>query len=511
MTDLTGIAFNIERLLKFAIHNGIIEKEDVNYARNTLLGLLYADKPYDGEAAYNHETVEEILSGILDYCVKSAIIPDNTITCRDLMGARLMGALTARPSSIISKFRALFAESPQKATEWFYHLSQAVNYIQTERIKKNRCWLVPTPYGDMEITINLSKPEKDAVEIARVRTAPQTGYPKCQLCAENEGFFGHANHPARQNLRLIPIALDNEEWYFQYSPYAYYNEHCIVLKKEHTPMNVTSRTFSRLYEFLDILPHYFIGSNAGLPVVGGSILNHDHFQGGRHVFPMQKTAEYSKHIHPNWPDVTAALIKWPMPVIRLTASRKKSILQLSAHILETWLCYDDETAGVFSHTGNTPHNAVTIIARFKPDRQYETDIVLRNNRATEEFPLGLFHPHPNLHHIKKENIGLIEVMGLAILPARLVGETDRIAGILTGANPVEATGDLAKHADWISSLIRRWGTNNTQSAAEQIIRDDIGLLFTEVLSDAGVFKDTEAGRRQFARFVQTCGMICEPF
>jgi UDPglucose--hexose-1-phosphate uridylyltransferase len=417
-----------------------------------------------------------------------------------------MGALTARPSEIISKFMTLMSQSPLKATDWFYQLNRSIEYIQSDSIERNLRWHCSTPYGIMEITINIAKPEKTAVEIELARKAPQNGYPKCLLCPENEGYFGRINHPARQNLRLIPLTLNGEEWFFQYSPYVYYNEHCIVLKNEHTPMNVTPVTFSRLFDFLDYLPHYFIGSNAGLPVVGGSILSHDHYQGGRYVFPLQKAESYKKYMHPKWTEVSVSLIKWPMSVMRLIGKDRFDILSLATHIMRTWTAYTDEDADVYSQTNGTPHNAVTAIARIRSDGMFEFDFVLRNNRTSDEFPLGIFHPHPELHHIKQENIGLIEVMGLAILPARLKSETEKIAKMLSGDMLVEASGELDKHSDWIDYLVNRWGTKNIPSTAEQIIRDEIGIKFTQVLSDAGVFKFTEEGRNQFSRFVESCGM-----
>ena len=505
-TTIMSISYQIERLLSFAIENDIIEKTDVNYTRNTLLGMLAIGKPYEGFASCKNENADRILSEILDYCASNAIIPNNSPTSRSLMSARLMGAITARPSEIISKFMALLAQSPEKATDWFYHLNRSVEYIQSNSVKRNRSWQHSTPYGIMEITINIAKPEKTAEEIEIARKSPPTGYPKCLLCSENEGYFGRFNHPARQNLRLIPLTLNGEEWFFQYSPYVYYNEHCIVLKKEHTPMNVTHKTFSRLFDFLDFLPHYFIGSNAGLPVVGGSILSHDHYQGGRYVFPLQKATCYKKFLHPMWPEVSVALVKWPMSVIRLIGKDKSDILSIATHILNNWVDYDDEAAGIYSHTNKVIHNAITIIARIRTDGMYELDIVLRNNRTTEEFPLGIFHPHPELHHIKQENIGLIEVMGLAILPARLESETEKITEMLSGTIPVDASGDLDKHSDWINYLVGRWGTKNTQTAAELIVRDEIGIKFTQVLSDAGVFKYTEEGCKQFSRFIESCRM-----
>jgi len=505
-TTKMNISYQIERLLSFAVENSVIENTDINYTRNILLGMLAVSKPYEGAAICNNENVDRILSEILDYCASSSIIPNNSPTSRGLMSAMIMGAITARPSEIISKFMALMSQSPEKATDWFYHLNRSVEYIQSNSLKRSHHWKHSTPFGIMEITINVAKPEKTAEEIELARKSPPNDYPKCVLCPENEGYFGRFNHPARQNLRLIPLILNGEEWFFQYSPYVYYNEHCIVLKKEHTPMNVTPETFTRLFDFLAFLPHYFIGSNAGLPVVGGSILSHDHYQGGRYVFPLQKANCYKKYLHPKWPEVSVALVKWPMSVIRLSGKGKSDILSLATLILNNWTVYDDETAGIYSRTNETVHNAITIIARVNTDGMYELDIVLRNNRTTDEFPLGIFHPHQELHHIKQENIGLIEVMGLAILPARLEAETEKIAEILTGAIPVDDSGILDKHSNWINYLVGRWGTKNTQSDAELIIRDEIGVKFTQVLSDAGVFKYTDEGRRQFSRFVESCRM-----
>ena len=514
--DLMSVAYDIERLLHFGLSKGLIRPEDVMPVRNGLMDLLGVKEPYsfaDDEIMEGEcETAAPILAGLLDACVASGLIPDDTATQRDLMDARIMGLLMPRASEVSRRFGQLYAEDPVAATDYFYALSRDSHYIQVDRIAKNLYWQTATEFGALEITINLSKPEKDPKEIAAAKSMPQTNYPKCLLCAENEGFAGHMNHPARQNLRLIPLPLAGRRWYMQYSPYVYYNEHCIVLNSEHVPMKITESAFQRLLDFVAYLPHYFIGSNADIPIVGGSILTHDHYQGGRHVFPMEMAAPYGFYCHRDFDDVQASLVKWPMSVIRIASAHREKLVALAMHILRSWQGYEDCGAEVIPFTGETPHNAITPIARQNKAGLFEMDLVLRNNRTSDGHPMGIFHPHEELHHIKKENIGLIEVMGLAVLPGRLDGELRDIAAILAGKSawsPGQIAGDeahpLHKHLDWIGRLIERYGLDNREDNAVQIVRDEVGLIFTQVLADAGVFKWTEQGRAQFDRFMQVAG------
>jgi UDPglucose--hexose-1-phosphate uridylyltransferase len=418
-----------------------------------------------------------------------------------------MNILTPRPTDVNAAFFHRYANDKKAATDFFYDLCRSCNYIQTERLSRNIGWLVRTEYGELEITINLSKPEKDPVEIAAARSAAASSYPKCLLCLENVGNAGSADRPGRQNLRVIPLSLGGENWYFQYSPYVYYNEHCIVFNERHTPMQINDGTFLKLIEFLRGFPHYFIGSNADLPVVGGSILAHDHFQGGRHIFPLDRAAAYKKYAHTLYPSVAVSLVKWPMSVIRLTANEENAdaqIASLASLFLKAWRSYSDPEHGVIAFTGDTPHNTITPIARFNRDGFLELDLVLRNNRATAEHPLGVFHPHAERHHIKKENIGLIEVMGLAILPGRLKGALEKTAAFLRGDAAYDGGADLRAHAAWIEGLLARCGRGNSPARAAEIVRDGVGRVFLDVLSDCGVFKDTERGCAGFMRFLDSC-------
>jgi len=509
-------AYEIERLLAFARRKGMLAPLDIVPARNALLDLLGVAEPYacnGGEAVEeNGETASEILANLLDYCAAKGLLPDDTTTYRDLMDARIMGLLMPRASEVAARFDALAKETPAAATDYFYNLSRDSNYIQVDRINKNLYWTTATEFGDLEITVNLSKPEKDSKEIELAKSRPQTNYPQCLLCKENAGFAGHLNHPARQNLRLIPMTLDGEDWFMQYSPYVYYNEHCIVLIGGHIPMLVNEKTIRRLLDFVEMLPHYFLGSNAGLPIVGGSILMHDHYQGGRHVFPMEKAVREAEYVHPDFAGCTAAVIKWPLSAIRLACANKEMLVRFAVHVMEAWGGHTDEAAGVFAFTGATPHNAVTPIARKNADGQFELDIVLRNNLTSEAHPLGIFHPHAELHHIKKENIGLIEVMGLAVLPGRLESELNDIKTILTSGGPadlaaIEAEGGhhLYKHLPWLKRLVAAHGTSMGQAECDALIRDEVGHIFELVLRDAGVFKYTPEGRAQMARFMGCAG------
>ncbi|MCX8169814.1 MAG: UDP-glucose--hexose-1-phosphate uridylyltransferase, partial [Candidatus Methanomethyliaceae archaeon] len=418
-------AMEIERLLNFAMENKMIEQWDIVPSRNALMDLLKITEPYGGKVpAEKLEKPTEILDNILDYAAETGIIEIDTVTYRDLLDAKIMGILMPRQSEVIRSFNNTAKEQGiETATDDFYNLSKASNYIRMDRIQKNLYWLSETEYGNLEITVNLSKPEKDPRDIAAAKSLPQASYPKCLLCIENVGYAGNVNHPARQNHRVIPVNINNEQWYFQYSPYVYYNEHCILFKEEHIPMQISDRSFNRLFDFVEQFPHYFVGSNADLPIVGGSILSHDHFQGGRHVFPMETASIDKTFSHLKYADVKVSIVKWPMSVIRLSSKDKGKLKQLSVQILNSWREYSDEKVEILAYSNKdgklVPHNTITPIARMNKEGEFEIDLVLRNNRTSDEHPDGIFHPHQELHHIKKENIGLIEVMGLAVLPARL--------------------------------------------------------------------------------------------
>lgn len=507
------ISKEIEYLLLYARNKGLLNELDVIPARNSLLDLLKVDAPYCGELGGTVPgSPAKALENILDYCYEQRMIPDNTATWRDLLDARIMGLLMPRESEVAQNFARIAGErSITDATDWFYRLSVDSNYIHMDRIKKNLYWRTDTEYGSLEITINLSKPEKDPHAIAAAGGVKQSGYPKCVLCVENVGYAGRVDHPARQNHRVIPLTLDGEGWYFQYSPYVYYNEHCIVFYKEHVPMRISDRTFVRLFDFIEQFPHYFIGSNADLPIVGGSILSHEHFQGGRHVFPMERAEVQRSFRSGDYPDVNAGILKWPMSAIRLSSQNRRSVERLSSSILSCWRGYSDESVGIHAVTGEVPHNTITPIARRNCDGEFEMDLVLRNNSTSKEHPLGIFHPHEQLHHIKKENIGLIEVMGLAILPGRLSSELDGIKGILTGKRPYRRDclnneqDPLCKHAEWIREMVGRYGTGLTDIDAEKVLKDQVGNIFLRVLLDAGVFKKDRDGKEAFVRFMNRAG------
>ena len=421
-------------------------------------------------------------------------------TGRDLFDTELMGRLTPRPSQVIRAFRTRYEESPEAATDWYYQFSQDTDYIRRYRIAKDVKWVATTPYGDLDITINLSKPEKDPRAIAAAKTAPQGGYPKCQLCGENEGYAGRMNHPARQNHRIIPITIDGKDWFFQYSPYVYYNEHCIVFNGAHVPMKIDRSAFRKLLDFVKQFPHYFVGSNADLPIVGGSILSHDHFQGGRYTFAMEKAPVEKAVSFPGFEDVECGIVKWPMSVIRLRSADDDRLVDLAEKILTTWRGYTDEAAFIFAETGGEPHNTITPIARMR-DGKFELDLVLRNNLTTEEYPLGVYHPHQELHHIKKENIGLIEVMGLAVLPSRLKGELAALADALVEDRDIRADEALEKHADWAEELEKQY--TFTSENAMDILQKEVGVVFAKVLEHAGVYKCTDEGRTAFLRFINS--------
>ena len=488
----------VEDLAAYAVRVGLLEKSDRVWAVNALLeqlGLSGWEEP----AAPQERALEDILRDILDWAVENGRIQDG-VTSRDLFDTALMGRLTPRPSQVIRTFWEKYAQSPQTATDWYYHFSQNTDYIRSYRVARDVKWVTPTPYGDLDITINLSKPEKDPRAIAAAKAAPQSGYPKCLLCRENEGYAGRMDHPARQNHRIIPVAIDGRDWFFQYSPYVYYNEHCIVFNGAHVPMKIDRSAFRKLLDFVKQFPHYFVGSNADLPIVGGSILSHDHFQGGRYTFAMEKAPVERAVSFPGFADVEAGIVRWPMSVLRLRCDDDGRLVDLAEKILTAWRGYTDEEAFIFARTNGEPHNTITPIAR-KREGKFELDLVLRNNITTEKYPLGVYHPHQELHHIKKENIGLIEVMGLAVLPSRLKGELAALGEILAAGGDPRADEALAKHADWAEELLSRH--TFTRDNAMDILRQEVGMVFAAVLEHAGVYKCTPEGRAAFLRFVES--------
>ena len=501
---------SIRELVRYGLATGLVEPEDTIYTTNRLLELFGLEEPEDAETPITADKEEEprlaeklegILKDMLDYAAEKGLLENDSVVYRDLFDTKIMSVLVARPSEIIRKFRECYAVSPEAATEYFYKFSQDTDYIRRYRVCKDQKWVTPTPYGDLDITINLSKPEKDPKAIAAAKNAKQSGYPKCQLCMENEGYAGRVNHPARQNHRIIPITINGGQWGFQYSPYVYYNEHCIVFNSKHIPMKIEHDTFVKLFDFVKLFPHYMLGSNADLPIVGGSILSHDHFQGGHYEFPMAKAAVDTDFTVKGYEDVRAGIVNWPMSVIRLAGPDSDRLISLADVILEKWRGYTDEAAFIYAETNGEPHNTITPIAR-KRGENYELDLVLRNNITTEEHPFGVYHPHAKLHHIKKENIGLIEVMGLAVLPSRLDGEmADLEKAILDGAD-IRSDEVLGKHADWVEEFLPQYKEVNAGNIHE-IIQKEIGKVFMEVLEDAGVYKRTEEGRKAFGRFVES--------
>ena len=488
------INMNISALIQYGLDKNLIEPCDKTFTINKLLEILGLNS-YTPVEPEKHP-LEVILRRLLDDAVRRGVCQDD-ITSRDLFDTRLMGALTPAPRELRQKFCELYQEDPKEATDWFYKLSQDTDYIRRYRVQKDLRWKTKTEYGNLDITINLSKPEKDPKAIAAAKAAPQSGYPKCQLCAENEGYAGRMNHPARQNHRIIPIELRGEDWYFQYSPYVYYNEHCIAFNAEHTPMKIDRAAFDKLLDFVTVFPHYFIGSNADLPIVGGSILSHEHFRGGCYSFPMERSAVERKIVFRGFEDVQAGIVKWPMSVIRLTCPDKKRLADLAERILDSWRSYTDADAFIFAQTKGEPHNTITPIARRRGD-DYEMDLVLRNNITTPEHPLGVYHPHAELHHIKKENIGLIEVMGLAVLPARLKRELADLEDVLLEDAPL--TGELQKHGEWVKELKSK--CTFTAENVEMILKMEVGKVFAKVLTHAGVFKRDMDGAAAFDRFVR---------
>ena len=490
---------NIRKLVKYGLFTGLIETEDEIYTTNRLLELFGLDELEEGgDVSMCAEELETVLGEMLDYACEKGLIEDS-IVYRDLFDTKIMGLLTPRPSEVIRTFREKYESDPKEATDYFYKLSRDTDYIRRYRIVKDRKWISSTKYGDLDITINLSKPEKDPKAIAAAKNAKQSGYPKCLLCRENEGYAGRVNHPARQNHRIIPVTINGSQWGFQYSPYVYYNEHCIVFNSQHIPMKIEHDTFCKLFDFVKQFPHYFVGSNADLPIVGGSILSHDHFQGGHYEFAMAKAPVERTFTVQGFTDVETGVVNWPMSVIRISHEDPDRLVALADLILEKWRGYTDEAAFIFAETDGEPHNTITPIARKRNDK-FELDLVLRNNITTEEHPLGVYHPHAKLHHIKKENIGLIEVMGLAVLPARLKGEMERLAeAILSGAD-IRGDEELAKHADWVEEFLPAYPNVDREHIME-ILHKEIGNVFMEVLEDAGVYKRDAGGQAAFDRFL----------
>ena len=490
----------IAQLINYGITRGLIEPEDRYWARNGILAVLGLDSYQEPEELPEYEApLEEILKDLLDDAEARGVIPGG-VTSRDLMDTKLMAFLTPRPSQVIEKFWDQYRISPQMATEWYYDFSRYTDYIRSYRVIKDMKWVAKTAYGDLDITINLSKPEKDPRAIAAAKLQKSAGYPKCLLCREAEGYVGRMDYPGRANHRIIPLKLNGENYFLQYSPYVYYNEHCIVLNEQHVPMKIDRATFQRLLDFVRQFPHYFLGSNADLPIVGGSILSHDHFQGGRYRFAMEKAPVERELVFPGFEDVQAGIVCWPMSVIRLRCADSGRIVQLADRILTAWRGYTDESVSIYAETEGEPHNTITPIARRRGE-DFEMDLVLRNNLTTEEHPLGLFHPHAELHHIKKENIGLIEVMGLAVLPARLKDELAQLAALLCSGGDLYADEATAKHAPWAEELKTRH--DFSKEDAEAVLRQEVGQVFMQVLEDAGVFKRDEAGQAAFLRFAES--------
>ena len=489
----------IAALVQYGIDTGLTPACEKIYTTNLLLDQFHEDD-YEEPDVIPSLSLEKILEGLLDEACRRELIPDS-ITYRDLFDTRLMNCLMPRPSQIQETFREKYAVSPKEATDYFYKLSQDSNYIRRYRVCKDQKWKVPSIYGDIDITINLSKPEKDPKAIAAAGKAKASAYPKCQLCMENEGYAGRVNHPARENHRIIPLTINDSQWGFQYSPYVYYNEHCIVFNGQHTPMKIDRAAFRKLFDFVKQFPHYFLGSNADLPIVGGSILSHDHFQGGNYTFAMAKAPIELPVTIPGYDDVEAGIVKWPLSVLRIRHKDENRLIDLATHVLDCWRSYTDEDAFIFACTDGEPHNTITPIAR-KVGDTYELDLTLRNNITTEEHPLGVYHPHAKLHHIKKENIGLIEVMGLAVLPSRLKQEMALLKDAILAGKDLHADETLQKHADWVDEFLPSY-PSVTEDNIDEILRQEIGKVFVQVLEDAGVYKCTPEGREAFLKFVKT--------
>ena len=489
----------IEKLVKYALDRELIKEEDKVWAINSLISVLGLDTYKSTGKEWGEIDIEQTLGDILGYAADAGLIDGESVVARDLFDTKLMGTLTPRPSEVISKFFEHYKSSPKEATDYFYKLSRDTDYIRTYRVARDMRWVSETKFGDMDITINLSKPEKDPKAIAAARNMAAASYPSCALCHENEGYAGRINAAARQNHRIIPLELSGERWYLQYSPYVYYNEHCILLNGKHTPMKISRETFAKLLEFVSVFPHYFIGSNADLPIVGGSILTHDHYQGGCYTFPMERAPIEREVSFRGFDSVKAGIVKWPLSAIRLRASDRETLVELAEKILLAWRGYTDADAYIFSETEGEPHNTITPIAR-RNGEDYELDLVLRNNITTPEHPMGLYHPHEELHHIKKENIGLIEVMGLAVLPSRLKDEMSALGRMMARGENYREDETLSKHADFADAVLNRHPELNEENALD-ILKDEIGQVFSRVLECAGVYKCTDEGRRAFVRFI----------
>ena len=489
---------SIKKLVTYALEHYLIHPVDKTWATNRILEALQLSEYVEPTTAFSDVDLEETLAELLDFAAANGLLEENTTVYRDLFDTKLMGLLTPAPHEVIDTFTALYSQSPEAATDYYYKLSRDTDYIRTYRVKKDLRWVYKSDFGDLDITVNLSKPEKDPKAIAAARNAAKSSYPKCALCHENEGYAGHLNAAARQNHRTIPITIHNSQWYLQYSPYVYYNEHCIAFNGEHTPMKIDRAAFGKLLDFVTLFPHYFLGSNADLPIVGGSILSHDHFQGGRYTFAMTKAPIEKEIVFDGFEDVHAGIVKWPLSTIRLRTADRERLIDLADKILGKWRGYTDEAAFVFAETSGEPHNTITPIARRRGD-DYELDLVLRNNITTEEYPLGVYHPHAELHHIKKENIGLIEVMGLAVLPARLNKEMNLLKETILAGGDLRADETRQQHADWAEDFLGRRSV--TAENIDEVIREEIGRVFAEVLVHAGVYKCDEAGRAAFDRFI----------
>lgn len=494
------ICNSVQKLIGYAERNGLTTTEDRYVVRNSLMEILKLDnweEPTNSDGAQN---IDEILDELVDYACENGIT-ENTSACRDLFDTKLMGAVTPYPREVIRGFNSRLERSPEEATDWYYGFCKALNYVRAGRIAKDIKWTYESEFGTLDITINLSKPEKDPRDIAAAKNAAASSYPRCQLCPENAGYAGRLNHPARQNLRPVPMNINGGNWEFQYSPYGYYNEHCIVFNERHIPMKIDESVFEKLFDILDILPHYFVGSNADLPIVGGSILSHEHFQGGRYTFAMEKAPIEKTFKLEKFPEVSAGRIKWPMSVIRLQSENRRELSAACSSILGKWRGYSDPSVTIFAETDGAPHNTITPIAR-KNGGVYECDLVLRNNLTTKDRPLGLYHPNPSLHHIKKENIGLIEVMGLAVLPSRLAKELVRLEEAMLASEDISANPEIAAHADWANELLSRRSDFNADTARD-VLREEVGAVFEQVLRDSGVFKRSEEGIAAFERFIET--------
>lgn len=488
----------VSKLVKYGLDCGLLTEDDKVYVTNLILEVLKMDDFEEVEVT-EEVNLEAVLKEMLDYAAEQGILEENTVVHRDLLDTKIMNCLMPRPSEVRRTFKALYEKNPKEATDYYYKLSKDSDYIRTYRVKKDMKWIASTEYGDLDITINLSKPEKDPKAIAAALSAKQSAYPKCQLCKENEGYAGRLNHPARENHRIIPLTMNNEDFFFQYSPYVYYNEHCIVFNAAHTPMKIDKAAFRKLFDFVTLFPHYFLGSNADLPIVGGSILTHDHFQGGNYTFAMAKAPIETEVTIPGFEEVEAGIVKWPMSVIRIRHKDTDILVEAADKVLKAWRDYTDESAYIFAETDGVPHNTITPIAR-KVGDMFEMDLVLRNNITTEECPDGLYHPHKEHHHIKKENIGLIEVMGLAVLPARLKNELKSLEEAMLAGKDLRKDEVLEKHADWVDEFSKKYEEINEENITK-IIRDEVGLVYASILEQAGVYKRDEEGKASFLKFI----------